>query len=343
MTASHRPNRHRPGVLHQPARKPPGETPLKLVMLLEVPLPTVAAHEPPTPPHQRRPPARHPKVADPLDPPIPHPTAAEPAIRAPRPLPRRLHLHLQAVNRIDRHTQHPNTTQPQANGHNIRHRGLLASANWYFTDFSEASPPNQGFQAPAPTYSRRANIFANATSPITRRAASRSNRNPGSGRGGPLSRGDSCCWRRSARLTPTTATVTAAAITVTVLIARPAASAVVLIAADTATDPNTAVAAPTASAARQDCAEALAAITNNSSFRVTTRSSEQCKSHHAPPAETGLSRIRPAATVGHRVTMTRGSSSDATANADAATHQPSRGGRRGANLGHLWCGTGIFS
>ncbi len=158
MTASHRPNRHRPGVLHQPARKPPGETPLKLVMLLEVPLPTVAAHEPPTPPHQRRPPARHPKVADPLDPPIPHPTAAEPAIRAPRPLPRRLHLHLQAVNRIDRHTQHPNTTQPQANGHNIRHRGLLASANWYFTDFSEASPPNQGFQAPAPTYSRRAKL-----------------------------------------------------------------------------------------------------------------------------------------------------------------------------------------
>ncbi len=165
MTASHRPNRHRPGVLHQPARKPPGETPLKLVMLLEVPLPTVAAHEPPTPPHQRRPPARHPKVADPLDPPIPHPTAAEPAIRAPRPLPRRLHLHLQAVNRIDRHTQHPNTTQPQANGHNIRHRGLLASANWYFTDFSEASPPNQGFQAPAPTYSRRAEKSAQPGTP----------------------------------------------------------------------------------------------------------------------------------------------------------------------------------
>ena len=43
--------------------------------------------------------------------------------------------------------------------YNIRHRGLLAPANWYFTDFSEASPPFQGFHPTQPTFPRRASIL----------------------------------------------------------------------------------------------------------------------------------------------------------------------------------------
>ena len=31
---------------------------------------------------------------------------------------------------------------------------------WYFTDSSEASPPNQGFHPTKPTFPRRANLFA---------------------------------------------------------------------------------------------------------------------------------------------------------------------------------------
>ena len=38
----------------------------------------------------------------------------------------------------------------------IRHPGLLASASWYFTDSSEASPPNQGFHPTQPTFPHRA-------------------------------------------------------------------------------------------------------------------------------------------------------------------------------------------
>ena len=54
------------------------------------------------------------------------------------------------------HPKHANTRQAQTNGHNIRHRGLPRPAMWYFTDSSEASPPNQGFHPTKPTFPRRA-------------------------------------------------------------------------------------------------------------------------------------------------------------------------------------------
>ena len=162
MMAGHRPNRHHPRILDQAPGKPASQPGLELGMLLEVTLLTVPTPEPSAAPNQSGTTAAHPKVTDPLRSPVPHLGAAEPTVRAPRPLPSRPHLNLQAVNRIDQHLHHPNTRQVQTNRHNIRHRGLPGPANCYFTDSSEASTPNQGFHPTQPTFSRRAHIAGRA-------------------------------------------------------------------------------------------------------------------------------------------------------------------------------------
>ena len=159
MMTRRRPNRHPAGVLHQAVDETTGETTIELGVDLEVPLAAVRTHKPATVPHQSGTPAAHLQVTDPLAAPVPHIAALEPTMRAPRPLPGRFDLDLQAVNRINQHPPHANTRQVQTNGHNIRHRGLPGPANWYFTDSSEASPPIQGFHPPHPTFSRRARLF----------------------------------------------------------------------------------------------------------------------------------------------------------------------------------------
>ena len=72
---------------------------------------------------------RQSQVTDPLPPPVPHPMTAEPAMRAPLPPPRRFNLDLETVYSVNESSPHPNSRQVQTNGHNIRHRGLLESAN----------------------------------------------------------------------------------------------------------------------------------------------------------------------------------------------------------------------
>ena len=81
-------------------------------------------------------------------------------MRAPRPLPSRLHFNLEAVNQVNQHLQDTNTRQVQPNRHNIRHRGLPGPANCYFTDSSEASTPFQGLHPTQPTFPRRAEKLA---------------------------------------------------------------------------------------------------------------------------------------------------------------------------------------
>ena len=150
MMAGHRPDRHHPGILDQTASEPARQPPLELGVVLEVTLPTVRTLEPAPTPHQGCAAAAHLQITNPLGPPIPHLAALKPTIWARRPLSGRLDIHLQAVNRVNHHPPHANTRQVQTNSHNIRHRGLLDSANWYFTDFSGASPPFQGFQPTQP-------------------------------------------------------------------------------------------------------------------------------------------------------------------------------------------------
>ena len=159
VMARSRPNRHPPGVLDEAVGEPPSQAGSELGMVLEVPLPTVRTHKPAAVPHQRGTSPGHLQVTDPLRSPVPHTTTAEPTVRAPRPLPGRFHLDLEAVNRVNQHSPYANTPQVQTNGHKIRHRGLLASAICYFTDSSGASPPFQGFP-PHPTFPRSAGRIA---------------------------------------------------------------------------------------------------------------------------------------------------------------------------------------
>ena len=157
MMAGRRPNRHPPGVSHQPLREPPSQPRPEQVMFLEVTFLTVVAPEPAATPHQGRAAAAHLQVTDPLRSTVPHLGAAEPTVRTPRPLPGRLHPHLQPINRVNRHLQHADTLQMQPHRHKIRHRGpSWDSANLVFTDSSGASPLFQGFHPPKPTFSRRA-------------------------------------------------------------------------------------------------------------------------------------------------------------------------------------------
>ena len=110
-------------------------------MILEVALPAVPTFEPAATPNQRGTAAAHPKVTNPLRSPVPHPIAAEPTIAAPRPLPSRFDLHLEAVNRIDPHPPHANTRQVQTNRHNIRHRGLPGPENLVTHRFQQGLTP----------------------------------------------------------------------------------------------------------------------------------------------------------------------------------------------------------
>ena len=155
MMAGHRPNRHHPGILDEAMGEPPSEAGSELVVVLEVTFLTVPTAEPPVAPYQSGAPARHPQVTDPLRSPVPHPLTAEPALRAPRPLPSRFHLDLRAVNRIDWHRQHADTRQPQTNGHNIKH----SEASWHrrvgtspiparpHPNSKDFTPPNPRFRA----------------------------------------------------------------------------------------------------------------------------------------------------------------------------------------------------
>ena len=113
--------------------------------------PAVVTAEPAASPHQRRATAAHAQVTNPLRPPVPHPDSSG--------NPQWGHLDHPRVDststsrrstEFDQYPQHPNTRQVQANRHNIRHRGLLASASCYFADASEASPPFQGFHPTQP-------------------------------------------------------------------------------------------------------------------------------------------------------------------------------------------------
>ena len=151
MMAGHRSDRHHPGVSDKTASEPPSQPALELVVVLDVTFLTVFAPEPAATPHQRRAPAAHPKITNPLRPPVPHLTTAEPTLRAPRPPPGRLHLHLQAVNRVHHNPQHPNTRQVQTNRHNIRHRGLPRPANVVLHRFQRGLNPKPRI-SPHPTH-----------------------------------------------------------------------------------------------------------------------------------------------------------------------------------------------
>ena len=155
MMAGRRSNRHPPGVLDQAVGDAAADTTSEPGVVLEVPLATVRTHKPAKAPHQRGTPPARLQVTDPLRSPVPHTTTAEPTVRAPRPLPGRFHLGLETVNRVNEFSPYANTPQVQTNGHNIRHRGLLASAICYFTDSSGASTAFQGLDPTHPTFPRR--------------------------------------------------------------------------------------------------------------------------------------------------------------------------------------------
>ena len=154
MMAGHRPYRHHLGVPDEATGEPTGEPTSELGVVLEMPLTTVPTAEPAPTPHQRRAPAAHPRVTNPLRPPVPHPGTAEPTLRAARPLPARFHLHLQAVNRIDPHPQHAHTRQVQTN----RHTSDI-EASWHrrtatspiparpHPQTKDSTPPNPHFRA----------------------------------------------------------------------------------------------------------------------------------------------------------------------------------------------------
>ena len=127
--ARRRADRHHRHVAHQAPRQAPRHLALKLRMLLQMASRAVLAAPPPAPPQQHHLPPRHRLIPDPLDAPVMHPAALEPAMRAPRPRPRRLHRHHQAARRVRHHLQHAHLTQVQPHPHNIRtHRGPPGSA-----------------------------------------------------------------------------------------------------------------------------------------------------------------------------------------------------------------------
>ena len=123
VMTSHRPNRHHPSVLDKTAGEPADQPLLELGMVLEMTLPTVPTLEPAAAPHQRRTAAAHLQVTNPHRAPVPHLGVAQPTLRAPRPLPGRLPLHLQADSGVHQNPPHPDTRQVQTNRHDIRHRG----------------------------------------------------------------------------------------------------------------------------------------------------------------------------------------------------------------------------
>ena len=66
VTAGHRPNGHRLGVLDQPASPSAGHTSLELRMILQVSIPAAIAHEPPLGPQKHRRTAADLQVTDPV-------------------------------------------------------------------------------------------------------------------------------------------------------------------------------------------------------------------------------------------------------------------------------------